>query len=187
MTPLPEFAIRIATTDDIPALIALIEQSVRVLQVNDYSPAQIESSLGTTFGIDRQLLADRTYFVATPINDPAHIAGCGGWSFRRTLFGSDALANRDDTPLDPAQDFAKIRAIFIDPAWSRQGLGSLILAHSEQAAQTAGFHRFELASTLTGVPLYTLRGYTERERICIPLPDCEPREIVVMQKILPIL
>jgi GNAT superfamily N-acetyltransferase len=179
-----EFVIRPATTDDIPALLELVEQSVRQLQQNDYSPAQIDASIGTAFGIDRQLLADRTYFVATPAADPAQLVACGGWSYRRTMCGSDSLGNRDASVLDPADPaaYAKIRAIFVHPACARRGLGSLILAHCEAAAQAAGFTRFEMGSTLTGVPLYSLKGYIERSRSRLDLTNGESIEIVHMNK-----
>jgi GNAT superfamily N-acetyltransferase len=182
MSAPPAFTIRTATTADIPALEALIEQSVRQLQRDDYSPSQINSSIGSAFGIDRQLLADETYFVATPADYPSKIVACGGWSYRRTLCGSDRLADRDNSSLNPAVDFAKIRAIFVHPEWARRGLGSLILAHCEQAAQAAGFRRFEMGSTLTGVPLYTLKGYVERERLSLPLPNGEHLAVVRMNK-----
>jgi len=184
MTVATQFAIRAATTADIPALEALIEQSVRQLQVNDYSPTQIDASIGSAFGIDRQLLTDQTYFVATPIDDPGTLVACGGWSYRRTLYGSDRHTERDSAQLDPAIDFAKIRAIFVHPAWARRGLGTLILAHCEAAASAAAFTRFEMGSTLTGVPLYTLKGYAERNRVGVPLPNGEALEVVVMEKII---
>ena len=184
MTSAPQFAIRPATPADIPALADLIEQSVRQLQVNDYSPTQIDASIGSAFGIDRQLLTDRTYFVATPIDDPGTLVACGGWSYRRTLYGSDQHTERDSAQLDPAIDFAKIRAIFVHPAWARRGLGTLILAHCEAAASAAGFTRFEMGSTLTGVPLYTLKGYIPRNRIALPLPNGELLPIIVMTKTL---
>jgi GNAT superfamily N-acetyltransferase len=176
------FAIRPAAFADIPTLEALIEHSVRQLQQSDYTQAQIDGSIGSAFGIDRQLLADGTYFVATPIDDPTLLVACGGWSYRRTLYGSDNHTNRDSTPLDPATDFAKIRAIFVHPAWARRGLGSLILAHCEAAASAAGFTRFEMGSTLTGVPLYSLKGYVERDRTNVELPNGEQLPIIRMDK-----
>jgi len=182
MTRPTPFAIRPAGFADIPALEQLIEQSVRQLQKRDYTPAQIDGSIGTAFGIDRQLLADGTYFIATPAGDPTLVVACGGWSFRRTLYGSDQHANRDSTPLDPATDFAKIRAIFVHPAWARQGLGSRILAHCETAANAAGFTRFEMGSTVTGVPLYRLKGHIERETSSVALPNGEHLPIVRMDK-----
>jgi GNAT superfamily N-acetyltransferase len=192
MPPDTAFTIRAATLDDVPAILALVEASVRGLHTNDYSPTQIEASIGSAFGIDRQLIADQTYFVATTANAPETLVACGGWSFRRTLCGSDAMAithagtPRDASTLDPADPtaFAKIRAIFVHPTWARQGLGSLVLAHCEAAAHAAGFTRFEMGSTLTGVPLYTLKGYIERSRSSVPLPNGEDLEVVHMNKVL---
>jgi N-acetylglutamate synthase-like GNAT family acetyltransferase len=187
MKTMPEsnsFQVRTAMTADIPALLALIEQSVRQLQVDDYSPTQIEASLGSAFGVDRQLIADQTYFVATSPKDPAQIVACGGWSFRKTLCGSDSLGVRDNSILNPLNDFAKIRAIFVHPTWGRQGLGSLMLSYCEQAAQRAGFTRFEMGSTLTGVRLYSQRGYVAQGRADLRLTNGEDLAIVMMSKCL---
>jgi GNAT superfamily N-acetyltransferase len=183
-TPQPDWRIRVATQDDIPALHALIEASVRGLQAGDYTPAQIEGALGTVLGLDTQLIRDQTYFLvqATDPGGKTAIAGCGGWSKRKTLFGADHGPGREPDLLDPAMDAAKIRAIFIHPAFARRGLGTLILAHVEAAAQAAGFRRFEMGSTLTGVPLYRLKGYVETEHVAVPLHNGEALPIVRMIK-----
>ena len=68
---------RLAREDDIPALEVLIPVSVRALQAPHYSLAQMEAALGPVFGVDRQLIRDRTYFVA---EQDGAIVGCGGWS-----------------------------------------------------------------------------------------------------------
>ena len=47
-----------------PALRPLIDASVRALQTEDYSAVQIDHALQTVFGVDSQLIADRTYLVA---------------------------------------------------------------------------------------------------------------------------
>jgi GNAT superfamily N-acetyltransferase len=176
--------IRVARENDIPALHALIEASIRGLQAEDYTPAQIEGALGTVLGLDTQLIRDQTYFVAKAADREGKItlAGCGGWSNRKTLFGSDGASVREPELLDPAVDAAKVRAIFVHPAFARRGLGSLILAHVEQAAYAAGFRHYEMGSTLTGVPLYRLKGYVEVERIAVPLRNGEALPIVRMIK-----
>ena len=88
------------------------------------------------------------------------LAGCGGWSRRRTLFGSDARADRDAAELDPGGDAAKIRAFFIHPQFARRGFGSaMLLERCERDAMAHGFSRFELMGTLPGVRLYAARGY----------------------------
>jgi GNAT superfamily N-acetyltransferase len=178
------FQVRLATQGDIPTLHALIESSVRVLQANDYTPAQIEGALGTVLGLDTQLVADQTYFVAeTATSSGAKIiVACGGWSKRKTLFGSDHAAVREPEFLNPATDAAKIRAIFVHPDWTRRGLGTLLLETCEKAAKSAGFIRFEMGSTLTGVPLYKLRGYQVIEPIAVPLRNGEALPVIRMAK-----
>ncbi len=121
------------------------------------TPEQVAVS-SRTMGLDTQLIADRTYFI---LEHEGRIAGCGGWSFRGTLFGGDkSLVARDPAPLDPATDAAKIRAMYTDPEFVRQGVGSQILDLGEGAARAAGFKRIELMGTAAGIPLYERHGYT---------------------------
>jgi GNAT superfamily N-acetyltransferase len=194
--------IRQAVTADIPALRALIDASVRGLQAGDYTPSQIESALATVYGVDTQLIADGTYFVAeaapaSAVSSQAvalgapesigeeripAIAGCGGWSKRKTLYGADHCAGREDDLLDPRNDAAKIRAFFIHPDWARRGIGSMILDACETAARTAGFTRLEMGATLTGVPFYQARGYVAMEQLEVPLENGASMPIVRMGK-----
>jgi len=62
------------------------------------------------------------------------------------------------------------------------GLGSLILEAAERAATGQGFSRLEMGSTLTGVPLYRLKGYREVGRVLVPVGDGEEIEVVRMMK-----
>jgi GNAT superfamily N-acetyltransferase len=157
----------------------------------DYTQAQIESALATVYGVDTQLIADRTYFVAevarqaseTMSEEPSWvIAGCGGWSKRKTLYGADHCAGREDDLLDPRNDAAKIRAFFIHPDWARRGIGTMILDACETAARTAGFTRLEMGATLTGVPFYQARGYVTLEQLEVPLENGATMPIVRMGK-----
>ena len=179
--------IRQAVTEDIPILRVVIDASVRGLQTREYTPPQIESALATVYGVDTQLIADGTYFVAEtePGADAALIIGCGGWSKRKTLYGGDQWTGREAVLLDPQHDAAKIRAFFIHPSWARRGIGSMILEACENAAVAAGFTRFEMGATLTGVPLYQARGYIALENLEVPLANGESLPIVRMEKQLP--
>jgi len=161
------FTIRLARAEDIPALTELIQSSVRELQKDDYSAEQREAALGSVFGVDRRLIDDETYYV---VASGEVLAGCGGWSRRRTLFGSDQWHGREDSLLDPAQDAAKIRAFFVHPDFARQGVASMILHACEAAAEEYGFTHLEMGATLTGVPFYLSRGYVEGERLEAALP-----------------
>jgi GNAT superfamily N-acetyltransferase len=178
------FTIRVATPGDIPALQSLIVASVRGLQTRDYTAVEIEGALASVFGVDTQLIADGTYFVAESKEDQT-IAGCGGWSKRRTLFGADHWTHREDELLDPASEAAKIRAFFVHPDWARRGVGTAILDACEDAAITAGFTRLEMGATLTGVPFYAARGYRASDRFNVPLTNGETLPIVRMKKTLP--
>jgi GNAT superfamily N-acetyltransferase len=175
--------IRKATTADVPCLREVIEASVRGLQAADYSPAQIEGALQSVYGVDSQLIADGTYLVAevTDSQKPEIIA-CGGWSKRKTLYGGDQYAAREDSLLDPKQDAAKIRAFFVHPKWARRGIGGMILVACENAALEAGFTRLEMGATLSGIAFYKAKGYTAVESQQAPLGNGEVLPIVRMGK-----
>ena len=114
--------------------------------------------------MDSQLIADGTYLVAEAFDfqnqdsQKPEIVACGGWSKRKTLYGGDQYAAREDSLLDPRQDAAKIRAFFVHPKWSRRGIGGMILEACENAALEAGFTRLEMGATLSGVAFYRARG-----------------------------
>jgi len=173
--------LRLACMDDVPALEELIPLSVRALQAAHYSAAQMEAALGPVFGVDRQLIADGTYFVA---QGDARILGCGGWSRRRSLFGGDEERTVEDSLLDPTREAARIRAFFVHPAWARRGIGRAILIACEEAMMEAHFQRAELAATLAGEPLYADCAYRVLERYEIPLPNGLSLPVVRMEKLL---
>ena len=171
--------LRVATLADVPRIEALIVRSARSLGAPHYRSSQIEGALRGAFGVDTQLLADRTYFVA---EQDGRLAGCGGWSFRSTLFGGDARTDRDSSMLDPRTQAAKIRAFFVDPACARRGIGSLLLERCEREARAQGFSRVELMATLTGVELYAARGYAGGAMVRFDVGDGETIEFIPMQK-----
>jgi N-acetylglutamate synthase-like GNAT family acetyltransferase len=171
--------VRPATLEDVPALEKLIVASVTQLQMDDYSEAQRQAALGSVFGIDSALIHDGTYFVAV---SEAKICACGGWSRRATPFGSDRSPVRDDTPLHPERDAAKIRALFVDPSCARRGFGTLILKACEAAAKAAGFRSAELTATLTGAKLFRVHGFVPSGEIRIPLGNGELLPLIRMRK-----
>lgn len=185
--PLSALHYRLATPVDIPQIRALIDRSVRALQIHDYTPAQIDEALRTYLSLDTQLIADQTYFVVEDASGA--IIASGGWSKRRTLCGGDTsvsggdhAAQRDASLLDPAIEAAKIRAFYVHPDWARRGIGSKILELCENAARAAGFTHFEMGATLTGVPLYARHGYVEIERLALPFSNGDSLAIVRMTK-----
>jgi GNAT superfamily N-acetyltransferase len=141
---------RLARREDVPVLTALMEAAIAELQRPFLDPSQIASSRAI-MGIDTQLIDDGTYFV---IEANGALAGCGGWSRRATLYGGDRSLGRDARLLDPAQDAARVRAMYTHPSFVRRGVGRLILSLCEDAARKEGFTRMELMATVAGEPLY---------------------------------
>src|SRR5688572_122962 len=96
--------IRLATMEDVPAVQILLRESVRVLGARYYTSEQISSALSHVFGVDTQLILDRTYFIAEV---EGQVVGSGGWSKRKTLFGGDqAKAGRADAASTKSFDSA---------------------------------------------------------------------------------
>ena len=155
---------RLAGPGDIAALETVMEAAISELQRAFLSPEQIDASRAI-MGLDRQLIADGTYFL---VEVEGRIAGCGGWSRRATLYGGDHSPGRDAALLDPASDPARVRAMYTHPDFARRGVGRLILALCEDAARAEGFTRLELMATLSGQPLYSRCGYQEIERTLDP-------------------
>ncbi len=153
---------RHACAADFGAIRALMDVSIAELQKPYLDAAQIASSR-LLMGLDTQLIADRTYFV---VEIDAHLAGCGGWSRRATLYGGDGTPGRSPALLDPRIDAARIRAMYTHPAHVRKGVGRLILDVCERQARAEGFTRAELVATLSGEALYAAGGYVAAERFC---------------------
>jgi GNAT superfamily N-acetyltransferase len=176
-------SLRAATAADVPALNALIAESARSLSRGFYSDTQIEAAIRYVYGVDSRLIEDGTYYAAL---DGDRIVACGGWSRRRTLYGGDQRPVGGEAEaagaLDPAVDAARIRAFFVAGTHARRGIGARMLEACETAASAAGFTRFELMSTLPGVPFYTRLGFAAIEPVTDTLPDGTTIEFVRMTR-----
>jgi len=154
----PDFSHRIAKPEDLDALREVMRRSIETLQDDFLDPEQVAAS-HKVMGLDAQLVLDGTYFV---VESGDRIAGCGGWSWRSTLYGGDeSVVAREPRALDPATEPARIRAMYTDPDFTRQGVGRLVLRLCEDAASDAGFKSATMMATMAGVPLYRACGYAE--------------------------
>ena len=155
-----ELTSRLAQPEDLPALRALMHRAIEELQHGFLSPEQVIAS-HKVMGLDTQLIKDQTYVL---VEENGVIAGCGGWSWRATLYGGDdSVVAREPAPLDPRRDAAKVRAMYTNPDFTRRGIGRMVLGLCEDAARKAGFSRVELMATMAGVPLYRACGYVPVE------------------------
>jgi GNAT superfamily N-acetyltransferase len=179
-----QFKSRLATVDDIPLIVALMRAAITQNMQSFLSAEEIEAAQAT-MGLDTTLIDDQTYFIIeTDTRDPTTMVGCGGWGLRKTLYGGDHSAGRDDSLSDPRCDPARIRAMYAHPDWTRKGIGSMLLALGEEAARRAGFKTIELGATLAGEPLYRKCGYVEYARDVTTSPNGAANTVIRMRKIL---
>ena len=165
--------------DEREAIRQLIAESARHLSRQHYNDEQIETAIATVFGVDTDLIEDGTYFVA---EESGALVGCGGWSKRKTLFGGDQYAARDAGYLDPASEFAKIRAFFIHPEHARKGIARAILARCEDEARAQGFRGLELMATLPGIEFYKSSGFEAAGTFDLDLVEGVKLELMPMRK-----
>lgn len=178
------FKHRLAGPEDVPAITALMQESIAENMKTFLSASEIEAAK-ETMGVDRTLIADGTYFlIEAEVGGNTVLVGCGGWGKRKTLFGGDHTAGRDDSLCDPRTDAARIRAMYTHPAYTRRGIGSLLLYLGEEAARAAGFKRIQLGATLAGEPLYLAAGYLELSREKISAANGSVSYIITMEKVL---
>lgn len=172
--------IRQAMLTDLPTLTGLMQQSVRRLNIQNYSHQQLESALEHLFGIDPQLIEDGTYYVA---EIDGEVAGCGGWSRSATLYGvhkGQHLPTQD--PGAPSENSAKIRALFVHPNHARRGVGRRLMEFNETVAQQAGAQRLELLASLTGEALYRKCGFRPISTLDLVTPDGFALQAIKMEK-----
>lgn len=154
------FHMRLALDTDIPSIKALMDRAINELQDSYLTPTQIRAS-HAAMGLDTQLIEDGTYIC---VFEGKTLVGCGGWSYRATLYGGNQTAGRSARRLDPETDRARIRAMYTHPDHVRRGIGKLIIDASERAAKAAGFSALEMAATLAGEDFYTRCGYHVESR-----------------------
>ena len=168
-----------ASLDDLDALREVMRRSIEALQKGFLTPEQVRVSHGV-MGLDTQLIRDGTYFM---VEKGGRIAGCGGWSWRSTLYGGDeSMVSREPEALDPTTDAARIRAMYTDPDFARQGVGRLVMQLCEGAAKDAGFSKATMMATMAGVPLYEACGYVQVEPVLSAPVDGIRVPLVRMEK-----
>ena len=184
MTEPAQLSQRLAEPSDISAIVELMGAAIAG-NMKSFLSAHEVMAARESMGVDRSLIADGTYFVVEALQSGQTVmVGCGGWGQRKTLYGGDQTAGRDDSLSDPETDAARIRAMYTHPDWTRQGIGTLLLDLGEEAARQAGFKTIELGSTIPGEPLYLARGYLEVSRETLIAENGADNVIIKMAKAL---
>jgi GNAT superfamily N-acetyltransferase len=159
---------RLAVVADAASIQALMRESAGKLFPTFYDAQQTASAVVHIAQLDMALIDDGTYFVHEAGGE---IVACGGWSRRAKLYSDGGEQPGDDRLLDPVNEPARVRAMFVRSDWTRRGLGRALLESCERAAREEGFRELVLMATLPGEPLYRSFGFEEVGRAMVPMPD----------------
>lgn len=125
------WALRRATAADVPALAALYALCAQTLGPQVYSPAQVAAWV--SFGADTPAFRDYILGAVTwVLGDAAPQGFCG---------------------VDAA---GEVRSLYVQPAETRRGLGSALLAH---ALNTSGLQGFQAWATPFSRPVFERAGF----------------------------
>lgn len=148
--------------------------SMSVLAAGFYSPAEIGGFITHVGTMDDFLLHEGTYYV---VEHNGEIVASGGWSRLRPNYANAAAGSAQIRSNQP-----KVRSVYVHPAFARRRLASKLMDLAEGEAKASGFDMIELTATLSGVPLYTQRGYRSAGDVTINLPGGLVFGAVMMQK-----
>ncbi|MDD1964130.1 GNAT family N-acetyltransferase [Pseudomonas putida] len=127
--------IRKADSTDAPAISLIVEAALRKSNAQDYPPDVIEQVVqGFSPSQVLKLMSLRQVYVAcidTHVVATASLAG------------------------------NTVRSVFVDPAYQRQGIGSLLMAAIESVAVKSGIERLRLPSSITAQGFYLSLGFVK--------------------------
>jgi putative acetyltransferase len=128
-----DVVIRAAGSDDVTAISALFQLTVRISNAQDY-PAQAIELIVANFAPDKvgQRMAERDVFVCQ-MDD--------------RIVGTIALGGD------------RLRSLFVEPALQQTGIGARLVSHLEAHALKVGVSELKLSSSLTARGFYERLGY----------------------------
>ena len=129
--------IRRATPEDEPDIIRIQCRAISVLGTKDYNPKQIKALLRSK---SKPRFASEIILVA-------EIAG--------SIVAIAAMLSSSNV----------ISAVFVEPNFTRRGIGSLLLQHLERESVNNKVPVLWVSSSLTGQNFYRVNGYSEVEKI----------------------
>ncbi len=154
---MPRYRLRPGKVSDAPAIFAVHDRAIRVLGRGIYSETQVES---WAHGNKPQRYVEA-------MND--------GEIFEVAVSRLRGIVGFCSYKAD------EIRSLYVDPDWSRLGLGKELLRNAEAAVAAAGHGKVIIGASLVGLPFYEAQGYRvvrhrhwrTRGGLMIPAADME--------------
>jgi GNAT superfamily N-acetyltransferase len=154
--PLPDRTeLHAYTSADLTAVRHLHAQAFRVLAAGHHDAAQIAAH--------EDLIAA-----------PAYAADLARSNLILARHDADGLiATAGWLALDDRPHTARIRKVFVHPAWARRGLATALVQAAEQAAARAGYPNLYVRANVNAVPLYAALGYRTEAHGIMPAGAAE--------------
>lgn len=161
-------SIRVASPDELPHLHRMAERAVwELLAGHHYTDRQLAAARAVRgYHVEPELVAAGRYYV---LEIDGVVVGGSGWSDGGGFhpeFGPEA---DESFARSTAAGTAVMRATYVDPAWARRGLATMLVQVTEMAATLAGFRRFEALCTPASEAMRRKLGYRVVRRIELPL------------------
>ena len=150
-----KFSIRIAKLTDSDAVSAMLAASYSSLLSACYDSDLLNQALPHFTKANSTLLACGTYYVAA--TEPGDLVGCGGWTPEKP--GSGEIIEGE----------AHIRHFATHPEWTRQRVGSALLARCISDARSFGIHKLHCFSTLYAERFYRAADFDTVGPIDVPV------------------
>ncbi len=134
----PRVAIRPARADDAPAILSIHTRAIRLSAVSHYTEAEVDAwAKRATPECHVDAMRTRRIVIAeVPGADGPRIVGFG--------------------QLHPGEGI--VEAIYVDPEYERQGIGTALFRALERDARAAGLPGLLLEASLNSVPFYEAMG-----------------------------
>ena len=149
--------IRKAKAEEAQALLELHARSVRGTCADDYTPQQIQRWLSRQ-KLSRYVERIRQDGIFICVNDVGKIVG---------------LCSRKG---------GDIHGLYVDAQAQGRGVGSILLAHMENAARNEGIAELTATSTITALPFYLRHGYEALETTKWPSDEQDALDAVQIRK-----
>jgi GNAT superfamily N-acetyltransferase len=159
-----DIVLRAAEAADLPAIRRLHALSFAALASGEHNPAQIAAHTALTEGPEYETDVLRSHLMLA-LTSADEIVATAGW-----------IA----APEEPGT--ARIRKVFVHPAFARRGLASRLVQDAEQRAQAAGYPRLIVRANRNAVPLYRKLGYAPLSEGVMAAPGGIDLPVVFMEK-----
>jgi GNAT superfamily N-acetyltransferase len=113
------------------------------------------------------LLSCGTYYVAE--TETGDLVGCGGWTAAEPETGN------------VTEGEAHIRHFATHPDWTRQGIGTALLAHCISYARSFGIRKLNCFSSLNAEPFYRAAGFVTVRLMDLQLAPSLAFRVVLMR------